>query len=279
MLTNPSTDVNLSVPDDVRPDVEHLVTEDDTPVDNIFSERQQKMLTEPLTTSWREFGQTRDFVALANVGLFYGVKLPPFVPDALLSMDVKLPAEVMTKRHRSYFVWEYGKVPDVVVEVVSNTEGGEDGRKMSGYAGICIRYYVIYDPEYLLSDVVLRVYRFDGRGYQQLGEPYWLDDVGLGLQLWKGNYGDLEATWLRWHDLKVNLIPTGEEQRQRAELQQLRADEQKRRADEQQQRADKQQRRADEQQRLAQQQQQRAELLAELVRQLGGDPNGGQLER
>jgi len=30
---------------DVRPDVEHLVTEDDTPVDNLFSEKQKRLLT------------------------------------------------------------------------------------------------------------------------------------------------------------------------------------------------------------------------------------------
>ena len=34
------------------PDVSHLVTEDDTPVDNLFSERQMALLRETLYTSW-----------------------------------------------------------------------------------------------------------------------------------------------------------------------------------------------------------------------------------
>ena len=36
-----------------------------------------------------------------------------------------LPADLWPKSLRSYFVWDYGKVPDVVIEVVSNREGGE----------------------------------------------------------------------------------------------------------------------------------------------------------
>ena len=56
----------------------------------------------------------------------------------------------MVKSHRSYFVWEYGKVPDVVIEVVSNREGGEDSDKLAAYAQIKIGYYVIFDPERML---------------------------------------------------------------------------------------------------------------------------------
>lgn len=41
------------------PEVDHLVTEDDTPVDNIFSERQQHLLVEPLHSSWAGPGEGR----------------------------------------------------------------------------------------------------------------------------------------------------------------------------------------------------------------------------
>ncbi len=34
-----------------KPDMDHLVMEDDTPVDNIFSEKHQRLLTESLYTS------------------------------------------------------------------------------------------------------------------------------------------------------------------------------------------------------------------------------------
>jgi hypothetical protein len=78
----------LVVPEDIRPDVGHLVTEDDRPVDNIFSEKQQRLLTEPLYNSPGWVGEGRSFLALANVGLFYAIRQPPYVPDMMLSLDV-----------------------------------------------------------------------------------------------------------------------------------------------------------------------------------------------
>ena len=39
----------LAVPLECFPVVDHLVTEDDTPVDSFFSEKQMRLLTEPLT--------------------------------------------------------------------------------------------------------------------------------------------------------------------------------------------------------------------------------------
>ena len=42
----------LGMPVDAAALVENLVTEDDTPVDNLLSEKQQRLLTEPLYSSW-----------------------------------------------------------------------------------------------------------------------------------------------------------------------------------------------------------------------------------
>src|SRR5438093_367603 len=77
----------LLAPEDI-PNVEDLVTEDDTPVDNILSEKQQRLLVEPLYSTWTGPGKGRPFLAAANVGLFFAVKHPPLVPDVLLSLDV-----------------------------------------------------------------------------------------------------------------------------------------------------------------------------------------------
>ena len=120
-------------------------------MDNIFSEKQQRLLTETLYASWTGPGPNRPFVAMSNVGLFFHVRKPPLVPDALLSLDVELPSEIHLKQNRSYFVWEYGKPPDVVIEVVSNREGGEGTTKLTRYASIGVRYYVIYDPDGMLT--------------------------------------------------------------------------------------------------------------------------------
>ncbi len=246
----------MVLPADLEPDVEHLVTEDDTPVDSIFSEKQQRLLTEPLYSCWAGPGEGRGFIAMANVGLFYAIHKPPFVPDALLSVDVERLPNLREKRYRSYFVWQYGKPPDVVIEVVSNGEGGEDTQKLSGYARVKVSYYVIFDPEEFLGKGVLRTYKLDGLAFRTLDEPIDFPQVGLGLRLWQGKYEGDEATWLRWVDPRGQLVPTGREQ----------IEENERRIQEEQRRADEEQRRADEEQR-------RADRLAEELRRLGGDPD------
>jgi Uma2 family endonuclease len=217
-----------AIAEELRPVVDHLVTEDDTPVDNLFSEKQMRLLTEPLYSSWAGPGGQRPFVAMANVGLFYSIRRPPLVPDMLLSLDVDFPADVHLKHNRSYFVWEYGKPPDVVVEVVSNREGGEDSDKLATYARIPIRYYVIYDPDQLLSAETLRIWELGATGFRRLEGPAWFPDAGLGLSIWQGRYENMDATWLRWVDASDKLVPTGRElaeaERERADIERQRAD-------------------------------------------------------
>jgi len=209
-------------------DIEHLVTEDDTPVDNIFSEKQQRLLTETLYTSWPgPPGEERSFIALANVGLFYSVHKPPLVPDVLVSLDVQLPDDLWEKHHRSYFQWEYGKPPDVVIEIVSNRKGREDARKLDRYARLGIAYYIIYDPNQQLSQDQLRVYELRRRAYVPMRQ-FWLPELGLGLMLWEGVYEGKEEIWLRWHDEDGQLILTGAEmsarERQQAKQEYQRAE-------------------------------------------------------
>ena len=105
--------------------VPDLTTEDETPVDNLPSEKQQRLLTEPLFSSWTGPGQGRPFLAAANVGLFWIPRDPAIVPDVLLSLDVTVPQDWWAMR--SYLLWEFGKAPEVVIEMVSNTRGEEQG--------------------------------------------------------------------------------------------------------------------------------------------------------
>jgi Uma2 family endonuclease len=274
--TKPAQTTDYVLPPELWPDVEHLVTEDDTPVDGIFSEKQMRLLTSPLHSSPGWAGEGRKFVALANVGLFYAIRQPPYVPDMMLSLDVELPEDVHPKPHRSYFMWEYGKPPDVVIEIVSNKEGGEDTEKLAGYARIGVRYYVIYDPEQLLDKRTLRGFELQGMEYQPLAEPFWLPGVELGLRLWQGRFEDYENTWLRWVDAAGEPIPTGVEQaeqhREVAQLQRQRAEQQRRRADEEHQRAEAERQKAEAERQKAEGERQRADRLAEQLRRLGIDP-------
>src|SRR5438876_4869225 len=130
------------LPPELWPKVDHLVTEDGTPVASIFPEKQRRLLCEALYASWKRPGP---FLAMANVGLFYGIRLPPLVPDVLVSLDVEPPKEPWPNTSRSYFCWEHGKPPELVVEIVSNKQGDELGGKLKTYATIGVAYYVVYN--------------------------------------------------------------------------------------------------------------------------------------
>ncbi|HIK45436.1 MAG TPA: Uma2 family endonuclease, partial [Leptolyngbyaceae cyanobacterium M65_K2018_010] len=69
------------IPTECRPDIEHLVIEDETPVDNFLSAKLQRLLVEILYSSWAHLGMTRPFLADADIGLFSSVNQPPIVPD------------------------------------------------------------------------------------------------------------------------------------------------------------------------------------------------------
>ena len=71
-------------------DIETLVTEDDAPVDNMPSEKQQRLLTDPLYSSWSGPGAGRTFLAAANVGVFPEPRNPAIVPDVFVSLDVQV---------------------------------------------------------------------------------------------------------------------------------------------------------------------------------------------
>ncbi len=215
------TDVSPTLPTVLPPAVDHLVTEDDTPVDSFYSEKQLRLLSEPLYTSRANWADQRSFIAAANVGLFFVARNPALVPDVLLSMDVELPDDLFPKKNRSYFLWEYGKPPDVVIEVVSNREGGEDKHKLAAYARGRVPYYVIFDLDRLLSAEVLRGYRLDATEYRRMDEPINFANIGLGLRIWQGRFEGHDVTWLRWVNARGTLIPTGQE---RAEAERERAD-------------------------------------------------------
>jgi len=243
----------------VIPDISHIVTEDDTPVDNFQSEKQQRLLVEPLYSS---LTLTYPFIVAANVGLFYGLKLDPIVPDVFLSLDVQMPEDWSQKQNRSYFVWEFGKMPDVAIEIVSNREGKELGGKKQIYAQIGVPYYVVFDPLKQLqkasemNGAPFKVWALNARRYVELPPPFWLEEAGLGLTLWEGEFEGQVGIWLRWCDQAGNVIPTGKERAQAAEAKAQEAEV-----------------KAQEAEVKAQEAEAKAQRLAERLRSLGLDPD------
>lgn len=229
-------------------DISHIVTEDDTPVDNFGSEKQQRLLTNTLYSSWSVAGTAPSFVAAANVGIFSAIGQPPIVPDVFLSLDVQIADAWWEKKNRSYFIWEFGKPPEVAIEIVSNRVGNEISSKLKAYERMRVSYYVVFDPIQQLGDAVLQLYQLQGTSYVSMTQT-WLEQVGLGLTLWRGEFEGKEDLWLRWCDGEGNVIPTGTERASQAES------------------------RLRETESLLEKERQRAEKLAEQLRSLGVDPD------
>lgn len=187
-------------------------------MDNLFSEKQQRLLTRSLYSSTDQLTITQPFLAAANVGIFYGVRQPPIVPDVFLSLGVEVAEDWYAKEHRSYFVWEFDKLPELALEIVSNRIGGELEAKKRRYATIGIPYYVVYDPQRLLSQQPLQCFELTQRVYQPLNSA-WFAQVGLGLRLWDGVFEGKHGQWLRWYDEQDSLVLTGEERAKQAEQQ------------------------------------------------------------
>ena len=232
MATAAPLDPTYERPDE--PNISHIETEDDAPVDNLFSERQQRLLVEPLYTSWAgpppdEDGQPRRFMAAANVGVFSSTTEPPVVPDVFVSLDTAPRAPSTDKRNRSYFVWEHGKAPDLAIEVVSNREGNELGEKRRRYARMGIEHYVIFDPLHCLGETTLSAFELgSGRRYHPI-KP-WFEELGLGLVEWEGVYEDMAERWIRWRTRDGALLPTGAEHAALARQAEARADDAEARA-------------------------------------------------
>ncbi|HLO51291.1 MAG TPA: Uma2 family endonuclease [Kamptonema sp.] len=190
------------------PDTSQLVQEDDTPLDSFINEKQQRLLTEVL--SGYELNDGIPFIVAANVGIFRTVRHPAIVPDIFLSLNVTV-ADTWERRDvRSYLLWEFGKPPELAIEIVSPTPGNELGSKFTDYALMGVMYYIVYDPLGELSDRPLQMFQLQGGRYV-LKTDTWFPLVGLGLTLWQGVFESVNDTWLRWCDAEGNVIPTVEE--------------------------------------------------------------------
>jgi Uma2 family endonuclease len=217
----------------VAPDISHLVIEDDTPLDNFQSAKQQRLLVEPLYSSKV---LPRPFVVDANVGIFGAITEEGVAPDVFVSLGVEMPEDWSQKQNRSYLVWVFGKFPDVVIEIVSNRKGNEligkeEGKppKKDVYTRMGIPYYAVFDPLRQIQEPeqmdgqLLKVYGLRFGQYVELAEPFWLESVGLGLTLWEGEFEGKADLWLRWSDRTGQIIPTGKERADRLaeQLQQM----------------------------------------------------------
>lgn len=251
VLTYKEPPVEIEVPEI---DYSNIITEDGAPVENIVSEQEMFLLKDTLYVSWRINGKRPKFVAMTDVGLFYNPEKPAVVPDVMVSLGVSFPEEIKETKDKSYFIWRYGKPPEIVVEIISNNKGHELDEKRQLYAELGIAYYIVHDPLQCVSDVKLHVFERHGNEFVRTTER-WFAPINLGVTLWSGTYKGMTREWLRWVDEDGNLLLTGEEA---TELANQRAEDERQRAEDERQRADS--------------ERERAERLLAKFRELGIDP-------
>lgn len=200
------------------PSPDELPCSDDIPVDNEDQNLLPNLLLLLLTHLWS-----------SRMDWFFGVDMAiyhttgpnprvPVVPDAFLSLGVE--RKKGGKSRRSYVTWAEQGIPPVwVLEMVSHQPGDEYTEKMALYAKLGVQYYVVYNPEFWQRDQhqPFEVYKLEAGAYRlQIGEPYWMPEVGLGIGRYQAEIGGLSQEILTWYDAQGNRHLTAEEQARRA---------------------------------------------------------------
>ncbi len=144
-----------------------------------------------------------------------------------------------SQERKSYTPHTEGDLPLIVMEFISETEGGEYSfnphfpyGKWYFYEQILqVPFYLIFHP----SEGMLECYRLVNERYQPQTPNnegyYWLEGINLFLGVWEGRKADRAGYWLRWRDSSGNLLPWGteriEQERQRTDQERQRADQEK----------------------------------------------------
>ncbi|HAN45864.1 MAG TPA: hypothetical protein DCQ32_04865 [Cyanobacteria bacterium UBA8156] len=233
------------------PTAADLPDSDETPVDNQLQDDLPQLLKEVLRRIWAE---RDDWFFAVDMGLYYRPDQPAIVPDALLSLGV--PHLKDENGRLSYVVWEEGKFPDLVLEVVSQNYNGEYEEKLQRYQELGILHYAVCNPlvgrgRRYRDRAFLEVYDLvNGKYERRLGNPIWVPTLGLGLGYAERAVGQWQRRWLYWYNEQGERYPTEAELRRQEEWQRLLAERQAQQAE----------------QRAQQEAQQRLQMEAELAR-------------
>jgi Uma2 family endonuclease len=128
--------------------------------------------------------------------------------------------DVPKAERKSWVLWEEGKSPDVVIELLSESTAEQDknGKKLVYQDQMRVPEYFWYDP---FDPADWRGFRLVGGVYQDMeldvDNRYISEKLGLALVRWSGDYNDVEAVWLRWETLAGVLMPTKSELLQQAQ--------------------------------------------------------------
>ncbi|MBD0263084.1 MAG: Uma2 family endonuclease [Tolypothrix sp. Co-bin9] len=198
------------------PSTDELPCSDDIPVDNEDQNFLPNVLLFLLNSIW---ASRMDWFFGVDMGVYHTTGINPrvpVVPDGFLSLGVE--RKKNGKSRKSYAVWEENQVvPILTLEMVSHSPGGEYDEKMAIYTRLGVLYYVIYNPEFWRRDQhqPFEVYKLVDGNYQlQIGEPYWMPEVGLGIGRYQGVVAGIPQELLSWYNQRGDRYLTAEEQAQ-----------------------------------------------------------------
>ena len=192
------------------PSTEELSCSDDIPVDN----EDQNFLPNLLLFMLIILRADRmDWYFGVDMAIYHTTGISPqvpVVPDAFFSVGVE--RKKGEKSRRSYATWEENDiVPTFVLEMVSHQPDGEYDEKVEIYRNLGVLYYVIYNPEFWKRDRhhSFEVYKLVDGNYQlQIGEPYWMPELELGLGRRQSLVGGIQQEILCWFDETGTPYPT-----------------------------------------------------------------------
>jgi hypothetical protein len=133
-----------------------------------------------------------------------------------------------------------------------------------------VLYYVIYNPNYWRRDQhqPFEVYKLINGVYQlQIGEPFWMPEIGLGVSRYRQILPSVTREILTWYDsVGTRHLFAEEAERQRTEQERQRAEQERQRAEQEWQRAEQEWQRAEqERQRAEQERQARLDAVSSLL--------------
>ncbi|MBZ8178788.1 Uma2 family endonuclease [Oscillatoria salina] len=200
---------NLKLP----PTQKELPCDDGIPMETARHKAQMDLLMETLST-WLD-ARDDGFVG-GNMFIYFSlaqVRNQDFRgPDFFAVLDVPKGERL------SWVVWEEGKAPDVVIELISETtkERDKNEKKRIYQNQMRVPEYFWYDPfnpdDWAGFALQNRVYRPIAPNHQN---QLISESLGLVLLRWEGRYHGIEATWLRWATLEGELLLTDGEMRDR----------------------------------------------------------------
>jgi Uma2 family endonuclease len=242
------------------PTQDDLPCDDGIPMETQRHKLQMDLLMDGLTT-WLD--QREGGYVSGNMFIYFS--LEQVRNQDFRGPDVFVVLDVPKKERKSWVVWEEGKAPDIVIELLSeSTINLDKGLKKQIYQNqMRVSEYYWYDPfnpadwaGFVLTHGIYQPMTPNAQGY--LESPC----TGLVLRQWLGDYRGVHTTWLRWANPDGQVLPNAQELAQQAQQEAQMA----------QQRAEL----AEQEARIAQQRadlaEQRAARLAQKLQELGIDP-------